>query len=44
MFESRAVIAPTRLAMETAARQRDYDACWAGLKKAELPKAALPPR
>ncbi|MBK8942504.1 MAG: homogentisate 1,2-dioxygenase [Polyangiaceae bacterium] len=44
MFESRAVICPTRAAMQASWRQGDYDACWAGLKKAELPKAALPPR
>ena len=36
MFESRAVIAPTRFAMETAARQRDYDACWQGFPKATV--------
>lgn len=33
MFESRYVIAPTRFALETPARQRDYQACWAGLEK-----------
>ena len=36
MFESRAVIAPTRFAMETPARQRDYDACWQGFPKAKV--------
>jgi homogentisate 1,2-dioxygenase len=30
MFESRWVIRPTRWALETPTRQRDYDACWAG--------------
>jgi homogentisate 1,2-dioxygenase len=33
MFETRLVIRPTRFAPETPALQRDYDACWAGLKK-----------
>ena len=33
MFESRYVIAPTRFALETPARQRDYLSCWSGLKK-----------
>ena len=33
MFETRAVIRPTRQAMEAAHRQRDYQACWAGLQK-----------
>jgi homogentisate 1,2-dioxygenase len=33
MFETRSVIAPTRQAMEASHRQRDYQACWAGLKK-----------
>ena len=37
MFETRAVIAPTRFAMETSALQSDYDACWAGFAKAQLP-------
>ena len=36
MFESRAVIAPTRFAMESPARQRDYDACWQGFTKATV--------
>lgn len=36
MFESRLVIAPTRFAMETPARQRDYDACWNGFAKARV--------
>ena len=30
MFESRWVIRPTRWALETPTRQRDYDACWSG--------------
>jgi homogentisate 1,2-dioxygenase len=33
MFETRAVIRPTRQAMDAAHRQRDYQDCWAGLKK-----------
>jgi len=33
MFETRAVIRPTRQALEAAHRQRDYQACWAGLEK-----------
>jgi homogentisate 1,2-dioxygenase len=37
MFETRAVIAPTRFAMETSALQGDYDACWSGFAKAQLP-------
>lgn len=33
MFETRAVIRPTRQALEAPHRQRDYQACWAGLQK-----------
>jgi len=33
MFEARNVIRPTRTAMDAAHRQRDYQACWAGLQK-----------
>jgi len=33
MFETRAVIHPTRQALETPQRQRDYQDCWRGLKK-----------
>ncbi|MFZ3237357.1 MAG: homogentisate 1,2-dioxygenase [Stellaceae bacterium] len=33
MFEARFPIRPTRFALETAALQRDYDACWQGLPK-----------
>jgi homogentisate 1,2-dioxygenase len=36
MFESRWVLAPTRFAMETPARQRGYDACWDGFVKASV--------
>lgn len=36
MFESRWVIKPTRWAMETPLRQRDYDACWNGFAKASV--------
>ena len=42
MFESRWVIAPSREAMESPVLQRDYDACWADLKKAALPKTQKP--
>ncbi len=33
MFETRAVIRPTRFALETPLRQRDYTQCWAGLQR-----------
>ena len=33
MFEARQVIRPTRQALDAAHRQRDYQACWAGLGK-----------
>jgi homogentisate 1,2-dioxygenase len=33
MFESRAVIRPTQQALDAAHRQRDYQACWTGLRK-----------
>lgn len=33
MFETRAVIRPAQQAMDAAHRQRDYQDCWAGLKK-----------
>jgi len=33
MFETRAVIRPTKQALDAAHRQRDYQACWAGLRK-----------
>jgi homogentisate 1,2-dioxygenase len=33
MFESRYVIHPTRYALDSPQRQRDYFACWQGLKK-----------
>lgn len=38
MFESRAVLRPTQFAMETSLRQRDYDQCWDGFRKAVLPR------
>jgi len=38
MFESRWVLRPTRFAAETPLAQADYDACWAGFPKAELPR------
>ena len=40
MFESRLPYAPTSWAMETPLLQRDYDSCWKGFAKAQLP---LPP-
>ena len=36
MFESRAVIRPTRWAMETPLLQADYDACWGAFEKANV--------
>ena len=33
MFESRTVIRPTRAALESPLLQRDYQACWSGLRK-----------
>jgi homogentisate 1,2-dioxygenase len=33
MFETRAVIRPTRRALDSAARQRDYQDCWRGLPR-----------
>ena len=33
MFETRAVIAPTRQALDASHRQRDYQQCWAGLRR-----------
>src|SRR4249919_2538944 len=33
MFETRAVIRPTQQALDAGHRQRDYQACWAGLQK-----------
>lgn len=33
MFETRAVIRPTTQALAASHRQRDYQACWAGLEK-----------
>ncbi|MFZ5635943.1 MAG: homogentisate 1,2-dioxygenase [Pseudomonadota bacterium] len=33
MFETRAAIRPTRQALHAAHRQRDYQQCWAGLRK-----------
>jgi homogentisate 1,2-dioxygenase len=39
MFESRSVLNPTRFATDTPLCQLDYDDCWAG-----FPKAQVPPR
>jgi homogentisate 1,2-dioxygenase len=38
MFESRHVIRTTRFASETPLAQPDYDACWSGFRKGELPR------
>ncbi len=38
MFESRAVLRPTRFAMECPQMQLDYDSVWSGFAKAELPR------
>ena len=37
MFESRLPFRPTQWAMETPLLQGDYDACWNGFRKAQLP-------
>ncbi|WP_420145944.1 homogentisate 1,2-dioxygenase [Sphingobium sp.] len=37
MFESRHLFHPTRWAMETPLLQADYDDCWTGFSKAQLP-------
>jgi homogentisate 1,2-dioxygenase len=38
MFESRNVLRPTRWAMQTPLLQDDYDGCWSGFPKAQLPR------
>ena len=38
MFESRFPFRPTRFAMETPLGQLDYDDCWSGFTKAQLPQ------
>jgi homogentisate 1,2-dioxygenase len=37
MFESRLVLRPTRFASETPIAQLDYDDCWSGFRKAQVP-------
>ncbi len=37
MFETRWVITPTAFAAHTPALERDYDACWTGFPKAQVP-------
>ena len=37
MFETRSVIRPTAWAMKTPGLQLDYDNCWRGFKKAQIP-------
>ncbi len=39
MFETRYPLRPTWFAMDSAIRQQDYDACWDGFAKAQLPQA-----
>ena len=39
MFETRFVFRPTKVAMETAARQHEYYTCWQTLKKNFKPGA-----
>ena len=39
MFETRAVIRPAQQALDAMHRQRDYQACWAGLQKRFVPPA-----
>ncbi|AKJ67328.1 homogentisate 1,2-dioxygenase [Pandoraea thiooxydans] len=39
MFETRAVIHPTRFALDTPLRQQDYFECWQGLRKHFNPNA-----
>jgi homogentisate 1,2-dioxygenase len=38
MFESRFVFTPTRFAIETPLCQLDYDDCWSGFQKAQVPQ------
>jgi len=40
MFETRSVIRPTAQALDAVHRQRDYQACWAGLRKQFVMPAA----
>ena len=40
MFETRAVIRPTAQALTAGHRQRDYQACWAGLRRHFVPPQA----
>jgi homogentisate 1,2-dioxygenase len=39
MFESRWVIRPTKFAVETPLHQLDYDDCWTGFAKAQVPSS-----
>jgi homogentisate 1,2-dioxygenase len=41
MFETRSVIRPTRQALDAAHRQRDYQACWAGLRHFVAPQGCI---
>lgn len=40
MFESRHMFRPTRFALDTPLCQLDYDDCWAGFRKAQVPQAS----
>ena len=42
MFESRFVFRPTRFAAETPLAQLDYDDCWTGFRKAQIPTNGEP--
>jgi homogentisate 1,2-dioxygenase len=39
MFETRTLIKPTRYALETPRRQRNYFECWQGIAKKFAPPA-----
>ena len=39
MFESRWILSLTRFAAESPLGQADYDKCWSGFRKAELPSS-----
>ena len=44
MFETRAVIRPTRFALESAQLQREYFRCWQGLRSTSIPSQAAESR
>ena len=41
MFETRQVLRPTAYALQSPAMQLDYDDCWTGFAKAQLPPGAV---